>query len=45
MHISRLLAVFSLSTGMVFGQLTTDQKVADYQYLAGVFAKRYGPYE
>lgn len=45
MHISRLLAVFSLSTGMVFGQLTTDQKVADFQYLAGVFAKRYGPYE
>ncbi|HZU24603.1 MAG TPA: S41 family peptidase [Bryobacteraceae bacterium] len=26
-------------------QLTTDQKVADFQYLAGVFAKRYAFYE
>lgn len=26
-------------------QLTLDQKIADFQYMAGLYAKRYGPYE
>src|SRR5580700_3038984 len=29
----------------VFGQLTQDQKVADFTQLAGLYAKNYAPYE
>ena len=35
------LCVASIS----FAQLTLDQKVSDFQALAGLYAKRYGPYE
>ena len=28
-----------------YGQLTTDQKVADFMQLAGLYAKNYAPYE
>jgi hypothetical protein len=39
-------ALFLLScAATVFGQVTTEQKLADFEYTAGIFAKRYGPYE
>jgi hypothetical protein len=28
-----------------FGQLTVDQKVFDFQALAGLYAKHYAPYD
>src|SRR5262245_27014806 len=28
-----------------FAQLTAEQKILDFQALAGLYAKRYGPYE
>ncbi|HYS54244.1 MAG TPA: S41 family peptidase [Thermoanaerobaculia bacterium] len=28
-----------------FGQLTEDQKVSDFQFVAGIYNKQYGPYE
>jgi hypothetical protein len=34
-----------LNTAPLSAQLTVDQKLADFQYMAGVYAKRYGPYE
>ncbi|HEY3441846.1 MAG TPA: S41 family peptidase [Paludibaculum sp.] len=34
-----------LAPASLFGQLSTEQKLADFQYLAGLYAKRYGPYE
>ena len=34
-----------IAPGSLFGQLSTEQKLADFQYLAGLYAKRYGPYE
>ncbi|HUQ93569.1 MAG TPA: S41 family peptidase [Bryobacteraceae bacterium] len=34
-----------LASELLSGQLTMDQKAADFQYLAGLFAKNYGPYE
>ena len=45
MSSSRMLAIFPLATGLLLGQLTMDQKVADFQYMASLYAKRYGPYE
>ncbi len=30
---------------LAFGQLTTDQKLLEFNYLADLYAKRYGPYE
>ncbi|MBL8210979.1 MAG: hypothetical protein JNK87_09725 [Bryobacterales bacterium] len=30
---------------LAFSQLTTDQKLIEFNYLADMFAKRYGPYE
>ena len=45
MSSSRMLAIFPLATGLLLAQLTMDQKVADFQYMAGLYAKRYGPYE
>ncbi len=41
---SRLLLV-GLGATLCYAQLTTDQKVSDFQALAGLYAKRYGPYE
>jgi hypothetical protein len=35
----------SLVATLCYGQLTMDQKVSDFQALAGLYAKRYGPYE
>jgi len=41
---SRLLLLTLVAT-LSYAQLTTDQKVSDFQALAGLYAKRYGPYE
>lgn len=45
MFLYRLLLVFLFSAGLSLAQLTSDQKVADFQYLASLYAKHYGPYE
>ena len=45
MSLYRLLLVFLFSAGLSLAQLTSDQKVADFQYLASLYAKNYGPYE
>ncbi len=45
MSLSRMLAIFPLASGMLLAQLTMDQKVTDFQYMASLYAKRYGPYE
>jgi hypothetical protein len=45
MWLYRLLLVFVFSTGLSTAQLTSDQKVADFQYLASLYAKHYGPSE
>jgi hypothetical protein len=45
MRLYSTLTAAVLATGLSFGQLTMDQKLADFQYMAGVYAKRYGPYE
>src|SRR5215813_9916811 len=37
--------VAGLLGGVSFGQFTTDQKTADFQQTAALYAKRYGPYE
>ena len=39
------LLLMLLSTAPLHAQLTMDQKLADFQYMTGVYAKRYGPYE
>ncbi len=31
--------------GGSFAQLTAEQKIADFQHLAGLFAKQYAPYD
>lgn len=41
---SRLL-LLSLAATLSYAQLTVDQKISDFQALAGLYAKRYGPYE
>ena len=45
MSLSRLFVIFPIATGMLLAQLTMDQKIADFQYMASLYAKRYGPYE
>ena len=45
MSLSRILAVFPLAGAVLLAQLTMEQKVADFQYMASLYAKRYGPYE
>jgi hypothetical protein len=40
----RLLLLIIVTT-VSYAQLTMDQKVSDFQALAGLYAKRYGPYE
>src|SRR5262245_57949776 len=45
MKLIRTLVLFALMTDVAFGQLTIDQKLADFQQVAGLYAKRYGPYE
>ena len=44
----RFNIAFALAAGFtssLFGQLTTDQKTADFMQLAGLYAKNYAPYE
>jgi hypothetical protein len=39
------LVLFALTADVAMGQLTVEQKVADFQNIAGLYAKRYAPYE
>src|SRR5260370_591432 len=41
----RSLLLLLLGAISSFAQLTVDQKVSDFQSLAALYAKRYGPYE
>jgi len=45
MHLLLKTLVPGIVATVAFGQLTMDQKIADFQHLAGLYAKRYGPYE
>src|SRR5664279_4002241 len=45
MRLSSRLLLLSLVASLSYAQLTVDQKVSDFQALAGLYAKRYGPYE
>src|SRR5437763_9873218 len=44
-NVLRLAMILTLGTALGFADLTTDQKVADFNQLAAMYAKRYGPYE
>jgi hypothetical protein len=39
------LLLVALAASTCSAQLPVDQKVADFEALAGLYAKRYGPYE
>ena len=39
------LLLLTLTGTLSYAQLTVDQKVADFQALSSLYAKRYGPYE
>ena len=41
---NRFLLLLLLSAN-AFGQLTTDQKIADFENVAAIYNKNYGPYE
>ncbi len=43
-HLCKVI-VLALMTTAAFGQLTMDQKISDFQNIAGVYIKNYGPYE
>ena len=45
LRVSAVFLALTAAPGILLAQLTTDQKLADFQYLAGLYAKRYGPYE
>lgn len=45
MRLRRSVLLLVLGGMVCSAQLTMDQKVSDFQYVAGVYAKRYGPYE
>jgi hypothetical protein len=45
LRVTAAVVALTATPGILFAQLTTDQKLADFQYLAGLYAKRYGPYE
>ena len=45
MRLTSRLLLLSLVASLSYAQLTVDQKVSDFQALAGLYAKRYGPYE
>ena len=45
MRVARSLVVMLAFAGFAAAQLTMDQKINDFQYMASVYAKRYGPYE
>ncbi len=44
-HLVRNLLLLTLATSSSYAQLTMDQKISDFQALAALYAKRYGPYE
>lgn len=45
MRLFSITAFLVLCTSSVYAQLTMDQKVNDFTYMASVFDKNYGPYE
>jgi hypothetical protein len=45
MRLGCRLLLTSLVATLCYAQLTIDQKVSDFQALAALYAKRYGPYE
>ena len=45
MKLIRILVLFALTADVAFGQLTVEQKLADFQEIAALYSKRYGPYE
>jgi hypothetical protein len=45
MKLIHTLVLFGLMADVALGQLTVEQKVADFQQIAGLYAKRYAPYE
>ena len=45
MKLIQTLVLFALTADVAMGQLTVEQKVADFQNIAGLYAKRYAPYE
>jgi len=45
MKVIRTLVLFALTVDVAFGQLTLDQKLADFHQVAALYSKRYGPYE
>ena len=42
---TRLIFASILLTAVASAQLTTDQKIADFQNLSALYAKQYAPYE
>ena len=45
MRLIHTLVLFALMADVAMGQLTVEQKVADFQNVGGLYAKRYAPYE
>jgi hypothetical protein len=45
MKVIQTLVLFAAMADVAFCQLTVEQKVADFQEVAGLYAKRYAPYE
>jgi hypothetical protein len=45
MKLIHILVLVAAMADAAFGQLTVEQKVADFQNVAGLYAKRYAPYE
>src|SRR5215471_2022198 len=45
MRLSCRVLLLILTATSSYAQLTMDQKVSEFQALAGLYAKRYGPYE
>src|SRR6266853_290855 len=43
-HLYRVI-VLLLVAANAFGQLTQEQKISDFQNVAGIYNKNYGPYE
>src|SRR5260370_41598419 len=45
MRLCSRLTLLTLVASLSYAQLTMDQKISDFQSLAALYAKRYGPYE
>jgi hypothetical protein len=45
MRAARFISPFLVLPGILIAELSTDQRVLDFQNLAGLYAKRYAPYE